>query len=120
MHQGKSTAKMAAFLVGTLVLVGSSGAAAQQQKQAPPPKTDPKAPATLTGCIDEQEGLYVLLKPDDRTVLANLEAEGFPTEGFAKHLGHKVTIRGTSIPRGTTPLFRVRSIETISETCAPG
>jgi hypothetical protein len=28
--------------------------------------------------------------------MADLEADGFPTEGFAKHMGHKVTVRGTS------------------------
>jgi hypothetical protein len=53
-------------------------------------------------------------------VLANLEADGFPTEGFAKHLGHKVTVQGTSVPNGNRPVFKVRSIETISDTCAPG
>ena len=46
-------------------------------------------------------------------------AEGFPQDGFAKHLGHKVTVRGTSIPRGTRPLFQVRSVEKISDVCAP-
>jgi hypothetical protein len=51
--------------------------------------------------------------------VADLEADGFPTEGFAKHVGHKVTVRGTSNPANTRPVFKVRSIETISETCAP-
>jgi hypothetical protein len=58
---------------------------------------------------------------DDRTrnPIASLEAEGFETEGFAKHVGHKVTVRGTSIPGGARPVFRVRSVETVSETCGP-
>jgi hypothetical protein len=51
--------------------------------------------------------------------VANLEADGFETEGFAKHVGHKVTVRGTSNPGGAVPVFKVRSIETVSDACAP-
>lgn len=89
----------------------------EAQKQ---PKAQPKpAGSSLTGCVDEQDGRYVLT--DDRTLMpvANLEADGFPTEGFAKHVGHKVTVRGTSNPGTPIPVFKVRSIETISDTCAP-
>jgi hypothetical protein len=71
----------------------------------------------MTGCIDEAEGRYVLIDDRTRGTIASLEADGFETEGFAKHVGHKVTVRGTSISGGTLPTFRVRSIETISETC---
>ena len=58
---------------------------------------------------------------DDRNLspAADLEADGFPTEGFAKHVGHKVTVRGTSSSGSTRPVFKVRSIDTLSETCAP-
>jgi hypothetical protein len=58
---------------------------------------------------------------NDRTrdPIADLQADGFETEGFAKHVGHKVTVRGTSNPGETRPLFKVRSIEAISDTCAP-
>ena len=73
----------------------------------------------MTGCVDEQDGKYVLLEDRNRTPIADLEADGFPTEGFAKHLGQKVTVRGTRIPAGERPLFRVRSIEVVSETCGP-
>lgn len=75
--------------------------------------------ASMTGCVDEQDGRYVLV--DDRTLIpaADLVAEGFPTEGFAKYMGHKVTVRGASSSGGARPVFRVRSIETVSDTCAP-
>jgi len=89
----------------------------QKQDKA---KAEQKAKtASLTGCIDEKEGRYVLV--DERTLnpVANLEADGFETEGFAKHVGHKVTVRGTSSPGGAVPAFKVRSIETISDVCAP-
>ena len=77
------------------------------------------ANSTLSGCVDQQDGVYVLV--DDRTMnaVADLEADGFPTEGFAKHVGQKVTIRGITRPGHTRPLFKVRSIETVSESCAP-
>lgn len=91
---------------------------AQERKQ--PTKSAAKPAGTsLTGCVDEQEGRYVLV--DDRTLspIADLAAEGFPQEGFAKHLGHKVTVRGTSNPGGTRPLFRVRSVEAVSDVCSP-
>jgi hypothetical protein len=87
------------------------------------PKADAKgtkaAPATsLTGCVDEQEGQWVLVSDQTMAVIAHLAADGFPTEGFAKHVGHKVTVRGTSSSDGSRPLFKVRTIEMISETCA--
>jgi hypothetical protein len=71
----------------------------------------------MTGCVDEQDSHYVLVDEKQLAPIANLEADGFPTEGFAKHMGHKVTIRGISSSGGTLPLFKVRSIETISDTC---
>jgi hypothetical protein len=95
---------------------------AQTSNSEKKPQTGQKKAASgvsLTGCVDEKEGHYVLV--DDRSLepVADLEAEGFPTEGFAKHMGHKVTIRGTSNSASTRPVFKVRSIETVSETCAP-
>jgi len=72
------------------------------------------------GCVDQQDGQFVLV--DDRDlnkVIANLDAEGFPVEGFAKHVGQKVIVRGISNPGGARPVFKVRTVETVSETCAP-
>jgi hypothetical protein len=88
---------------------------AKQAKQ--PKKADPKSSASLSGCVDEQNGQYVLIHDQTRDLIATLEAEGFPTETFARHLGHKVTVRGTSNPNGAHPVFKVRSVEAISETC---
>jgi hypothetical protein len=91
-----------------------AGQAKQPKKQA-----EPKGTGSMSGCVDEQNGQYVLIHEQTRDVIANLEAEGFPTETFARHLGHKVTVRGTSTPSGNRPVFKVRSVETISETCGP-
>src|SRR5690242_7740962 len=74
----------------------------ERNREAPPKaKTDT---GSMTGCVDEQEGRYVLV--DDRSLapIANLEAEGFPTEGFAKHVGNKVTVRGTVNSSGPRPV----------------
>jgi hypothetical protein len=91
----------------------------QQPKTDPQARPEPKGEMTsLTGCMDEQEGQWVLVNDQTLAILANLAADGFPTEGFAKHMGHKVTVRGTVSSGGSRPLFKVRSIETISETCA--
>jgi hypothetical protein len=89
--------------------------AQEQQKQ---PKSEPKM-ASMTGCVDEQDSRYILVDERDLKPIANLEADGFPTEGFAKHMGHKVTVRGTSNSATPLPVFKVRAIETISEMCAP-
>jgi hypothetical protein len=77
------------------------------------------ATRSLTGCIDEQDGGYVLV--DDRNVqrIAVLEPGAFPKEGFAKYLGHKVTVRGESTSQNNQAAIRVRAIVNISDTCAP-
>ena len=102
------------------VSVSATALSAQTKDQSKkqPAKQEQKT-VSMTGCVDEQEGRYVLV--DDRSLarIADLEADGFPTEGFAKHMGHKVTVRGMSTTNGTHPLFKVRTVETISETCGP-
>jgi len=103
-----------AILYGGFLLCASPY---QQQKQ---PKSEPKKnEAAMTGCVDQKDDGYVLLDDRNLTPIANLEADGFPKEGFAKHMGHKVTVRGTTSSSGTIPVFKVRTIETISDTCAP-
>jgi len=92
--------------------------APQQEKQQP--KSDSKSGNdSMTGCVDEQNGHYVLTNDRDLALIAHLEADGFPTEAFAKHMGHKVTVRGTAIPGGSEPTFKVRSVTAVSDTCAP-
>jgi len=91
----------------------------QQPKKEPKDKADPKGEmASLTGCIDEQDGKWVLVNDQTMAVIATLAADGFPMEGFAKYMGHKVNVRGTASSGGSSPAFKVREIKTISETCA--
>jgi len=77
------------------------------------------AKASLSGCADQQEGRYPLVDARDPSPVTDLEADGFPTEGFARYMGQKVTVRGTSSSGSTRPVFKVRSIESLNDTCAP-
>jgi len=116
--------KRIVLAVFTVIAVAISASASpgqnqdQSQKQPSKQKKEEKT-ASMTGCVDQQEGRYVLT--DDRSLapIADLQADGFPTEGFAKHVGHKVTVRGINTANGSRPLFKVRTVETLSETCAP-
>jgi len=105
-----------ALAVCVSVTVTSAQTKDQSKKQ--PAKQEQKT-VSMTGCVDEQEGHYVLVDDRSLTRIADLEADGFPNEGFAKHMGHKVTVRGMSTTNGARSLFKVRTVETISETCAP-
>jgi len=104
------------LLIGLIFLSLPVAGTPQQPPAAQSKKATPKA-ESLSGCVDEHDGQYVLIHDQTRNLIANLEAEGFPTENFARHLGHKVTVRGTSNPNGAHPVFKVRSVELISETC---
>src|SRR5690242_5797108 len=91
------------LLIGSMI-GGAPLAGVQQENPAKraqqPKKTEDRTAASLTGCMDEQNGQYVLIHDQTRDLIAKLEADGFETEAFAKHLGHKVTVRGTSNPNG--------------------
>ena len=112
MYSRNSFAALLFLISLTAILAPRANAFAPQAKQE-------KGSTAWSGCVDEQSGQYVLL--DDRSMkpVADLSADGFPTEGFAKYLGHKVTVRGRSTPGSNRPLIKVRSIETVSEICAP-
>jgi len=109
-----------AFLFGLIASTPATRVFAQPPatKQKTADKQKGNSQATLSGCVDQQEGHYVLVDDHSLQPVADLEAEGFPTEGFAKHLGQIVTVRGTSNPGSTRPLFKVRSVETVKDTCA--
>jgi hypothetical protein len=110
---------LTAFAVLAPAAALSGAQSPESGKKAQAGKKQPASGSSLSGCVDEKEGHYILV--DDRSLspVADLEADGFPTEGFAKHVGHKVTVRGTSSSGSARPVFKVRSIETLSETCAP-
>jgi hypothetical protein len=121
MHPKSLIVSLAAFLALCMmptILSAMADSPDQQQKENRQVPSKAKAEAgSMTGCVDQQDGKYVLV--DDRSLspVADLEADGFPTEGFAKHVGNKVTVRGTVNSNGPRPLVKVRSIQRVSEGC---
>jgi hypothetical protein len=89
---------------------------------APPQsgKTRPAAKASLTGCVDERDGQYVLTNDTNLQPTARLQpAAGSPEDNFARHMGQKVTVRGVLSKQDPLPIMTVETIETVSQTCAP-
>src|SRR5262245_37321091 len=87
--------------------VASAQANPPQQKQQSRDRKAPEAKeGSMTGCIDEQEGgRYILIDARSLAPLAKLEAAGFPNEGFAKHLGNTVTVKGAIDSTGSRPVM---------------
>ena len=84
-----------------LPLANITGAPPQQQ----PPEARPMERGfSFMGFFDQEEVRDVVMDDRTPTPIAHLVADGFPAEGFAKHLGHKVTVRGTSSTGGNAPL----------------
>ncbi len=107
------------FLIATLTMVPFAAATPPRQPDEGQKKQSKDQTKSMTGCIDEQKGRYLLVNDRNMGPIADLEAVGFPPEGFAKYLGHKVTVRGTVTPGESRPTIKVRSIETVSDVCAP-
>lgn len=102
-------------LLGLLMLVVSLAAAPSQ-----PDKARPAAKTSLTGCVDERDGGYVLTNDTDLQPTARLKpAAGSPEDNFARHMGHKVTVLGVLSKADPLPVMTVESVRTVSENCAP-
>jgi len=102
-------------LLGLLILTVCVAAATPQSDKA-----RPAAKASLTGCVDERDGQYVLTNDNNLQPTARLKpAAGSPEDNFARHMGHKVKVRGVLSKEEPLPVMTVESLETVSETCAP-
>jgi hypothetical protein len=107
--------KFQVVLPGVLFCLAAQ-AAGQPGQGAPTPKQSAsKAQQSLTGCVDEQDGQYVLLD-DQMLKITSLQSAGSDQEVFAKHLGRKVQVRGTK-SSGQKGTFKVTSIEQVSGNC---
>ena len=101
--------------LGTAVLAFCLAAVAAQ-----PDKSRPAARTSVTGCVDERDGDYVLTTDTDLRPTARLKpAAGSPEDNFARHMGHRVTVKGALEKADPLPIITVSSIQTLSETCAP-
>jgi hypothetical protein len=109
-------------LVTGIVLAAAMAGAAPGACPGAAPSSSKKVQKTrttvdsATGCVDERPGTYVLLDEHNLQEVAELKPEGFPGEGLAKYLGQKVRIRGHLVEGH---IWKVRSIETIADTCSP-
>ena len=93
-------------------LVGSSGVGggAAAFAQSRPARSQSAAKASLTGCVDERDGQYVLTNDTNLQPTARLKpAAGSPEDNFARHMGHKVNVRGMLSKEDPLPIMTVES-----------
>ena len=93
---------IAVFLAGTL--------SAGPDKDTKPAKN---VGTELTGCLDQTRERYVIKSETDMTVVTELKGKGFSDDNFARYLGQKVTVHGTS--KGD--VFEVVKVTKLAETC---
>jgi hypothetical protein len=98
-----------------------SGSSGKSSKKAAPEskKSSRQSQDSMTGCVDEQDGKYVLLDDSMLNKLASLETNiAGPEAVFAKHVGHNVVVKGSKAS-GQESVFKVTSIEDVAAVCAP-
>lgn len=112
---------MAICFALTAAPADKTGSAGKDQKPAArKSKAQRRARQFATvGCVDEKDGRYVLVEDQTLNEIAELQAVSFEKEGFAKFLGHKVSVRGQMQSEREQPVLRVTSIEVVSGVCAP-
>jgi sulfite reductase beta subunit-like hemoprotein len=101
------------------------GAFAQAQTAAPDKttgsanrekQTTSTAAVTVTGCVDEQDGHYVL-RDIQSSKLVSLQASGTDNDSsFAKFVGHQVQANGT----GSSTSVKVTQIHQVADMCPVG
>jgi hypothetical protein len=77
----------------------------------------PVVQQSLTGCIDEQFGQYVLLN-GQMVKITGLQSAGPNNNVFAKYVGHEVEVKGTR-SSGPKADFTVTGIVQIADICGP-
>jgi len=106
--------KVQVILLGALFCL-TAHVAGQPSQSAPTSRSTPAAQQSLTGCVDEQFGQYILLD-DQMLKITGLQSAGPEKDVFAKYLGHKVQVRGTKAS-GPKTTFTVTGIEQVADTC---
>ena len=107
--------KVRIVLLGVLFCMAAN-MAGQPGRSIPTSKFVPVAQQSLTGCIDEQFGQYILLDGQMQKIV-NLQSAGPEKEIFAKYVGHKVEVRGTRSSGMKTATFIVTGIAKIADMC---
>jgi hypothetical protein len=70
---------------------------------------------SLTGCVDEQNGHYVL-RDVQTSEIVSLQSSGSSDDAFAKYVGHKAQVSGTK----ASSTFTVAHIEQVADMCGTG
>lgn len=97
------------FAVLSIIAISS---AAEAPKKRSPERT------TMTGCVDQNGEQFVLTGDRELKEKAKLKGRAFSDANFARHVGHKVKVEGTSTKQGEEVVFEVDRISTVSETCS--
>jgi hypothetical protein len=109
--------KLQFVLIGVLFCLAAQAAGQPGQSAPKATKAGPAAQRILTGCVDEQNGHYVLLD-DQMLKITGLQSAGADADVFAKYLGNKVQAKGTR-SSGQDSMFKVTSIERVAGNCGP-
>ena len=89
---------------------------AQPQPPQQPPAAQAQQPLTLTGCVDERNGHYVL-RDEQSGQLLSLQAPGSNDDSwFAKYLGHKAQVSGAK----SSDTLSVTGVKQVADMCGPG
>ena len=101
-----------------IVLLGvwfcmAANIAGQASRSVPASKFVPVAQQSLTGCVDEQNGHYVL-RDVLSSQLIHLQSPGSDDDAyFAKYLGHEAQVSGTR----SSDTFKVTHISQVADLC---
>lgn len=99
-------------LLAVVIAVALSAAPDKSSKKPGPPSQTTEI--TLTGCVDQRGERYVLKSATDMTVVTRLKGKGFSDDNFARYIGQKVTVSGSS----REGLMEVTKITKLADTCS--
>lgn len=106
--------RTACTVVLLAMLAGTTGSA--EPKKTPKENANQK---TFVGCVDQQGDNYVLTGDKMLRVKAVLQGDGFPNDAFAKHVGHKVQVKGTLGSDADPKTILVKTVTTVANECVP-
>ncbi len=84
----------------------------KKQPQRQEQQADRPGDATITGCLSEQAGAFMIAAPGGQQI----SVSGSPD--LSKHKDHTVKLTGTKSEEGGKPTFNVSKIEMVSNSCS--
>ena len=94
-----------------VILALTLSAAPDTTPKKSPPKTTQSA---LTGCLDQRGERYVLTSETDMATITQLKGKGFSDDNFARYIGRKVTVHGST----NGDVFEVVKVTKRADTCS--